>query len=68
MPTIRIRKDRTFTLPAGFCKKYDVRTGDNFEVVEIGNGLLFKPIRQPRVDKSEVNVRKEARKTKPKTS
>jgi len=68
MPTIRIRKDGTFTLPADFCKKYDVRTGDNFEVVEIGNGLLFKPIRQPRVDKSAVKARGEARNTKQKIS
>jgi bifunctional DNA-binding transcriptional regulator/antitoxin component of YhaV-PrlF toxin-antitoxin module len=51
MNTIRIRKDGRFTLPATFRKKYGVKTGDSYYVIEIKNGLLFKPARDMSMDK-----------------
>lgn len=51
MTIIRIRKDGRFTLPATFRKKYGVKTGDSYFIVEIKNGLLFKPTRDMSKDK-----------------
>lgn len=59
MSIIRIRKGGEFTLPVEFRKKYNVKVGDTFTVVELNGGLLIRPIRDLSMEKSTEPVQKE---------
>ena len=42
--TMQVRQRGTFTFPAGLRKKYDIRAGDTYHVVDLDGVFVLTPI------------------------
>jgi bifunctional DNA-binding transcriptional regulator/antitoxin component of YhaV-PrlF toxin-antitoxin module len=61
--TIQIRSKGAFTLPAEFLDKYELKEGEIFSIVDLGNGSFLLSPRRSRVDElaDQIRVELEAR-------